>query len=162
MAELVYSYRRGRELTSVLSSCMVTSPGARRRAVNLPSSDSFEMIAQWDTGASNCAISRGIVEYLGIKPTGGKIKVKGVNGAFESDVYVVDILLPNGIVFENIQVTEMKQEENLLIIIGLNIITRSDFRLEPKGDNTIMKFRYPPKGDKPFTTEPIPLFKEVE
>ena len=120
------------------------------------------MIAQWDTGASNCAISRGIEEYLGVKPTGGKINVKGVNGSFESDVYVVDILLPNGIVFENIQVTEMKKEEVPLIIIGLNIIARSDFRLEPKGDKTIMKFRYPPEGDKPFTMKPVSLFQDEE
>ena len=160
MAELVYSYRRDREMTALLSSCMVTAPGARRRAKNLPDPGSFEMIAQWDTGASNCAISRGIVEYLGIKPIGGKINVKGVNGTFESDIYAVDILLPNGIVFENVRVTEMKKEDVPLIIIGLNIIARSDFRLEPKGDKTIMKFRYPPEGDKPFTTEPTPLFQE--
>lgn len=160
MPELVYSYDKRKGLEALLSSCLVTAPGARKIARCLPSPDSFAMIAQWDTGASNCAISRGVVEYLGIVPTGAKVDVKGVNGKFESNVYMVDLLLPEGIVFENLLVTEMKEEDTPLIIIGLNIILQSDFIIEPQGNEVLLKFRYPSEGDKPFTAGPIDLFKK--
>ena len=161
MPELVYSYNKKTGLEALLSSCFVSAPGARKTAKDLPSPDSFAMIAQWDTGASNCAISRGIVEYLGIAPTGVKIDVKGANGLFESDVYMVDLILPKGIVFENLLVTEMKEEEAPLIIIGLNVILQSDFIIQPQGDNVLLKFRHPAEGEKPFTEKAVNLFEEM-
>lgn len=160
MPELVYSYNKKKSLEALLSSCFVSAPGARKTAIRPLYPDNFTMIAQWDTGASNCAISRGIVEYLGIAPTGAKINVKGANGRFESDVYMVDLLLPEGIVFENLLVTEMKEEKERLIIVGLNVILQSDFVIEPQGDNVLLKFRYPSEGNKPFTAEPEELFRE--
>lgn len=155
MSELVHLYRNKESVVALTVPCLVTAQSclySKKKEIN---EEDLFLVGQWDTGATKTIVSKNIIEALGIKPTGRKVNVCGVNGMYNSDTYLVDLHLPDGIVFENILVNEMIEEFGPSILIGLDVILRSDFILSPKDGGVLLKFRYPPEGDKPFTAKVI-------
>lgn len=115
------------------------------------------MIAHWDTGATASAISKGIVDFLGLQPTGDKERFNGAGGFYESDIYLVDIYLSENIVFRNVPVSEIKHDKRLVATIGLDIILQSDFGITTSGDKYHIHFRHPSMGNLEFESVPAEL-----
>ena len=66
--------------------------------------------------------------------------------------YQVDIVLPNNVVFPNVQVT-MGQFTGADILIGMDIITRGDFTVTNSGGQTKFSFRQPPQEHIDFVQQ---------
>lgn len=69
--------------------------------------------------------------------------VHGVGGITEQEVYMINLMLPNGIGFTNIQVTKAEALPGAQVLIGMDIITMGDFAITNKDGNTVFSFRYP-------------------
>jgi hypothetical protein len=55
----------------------------------------------------------------------------------------MDIMLPDGIVVQNIKAMEIETPSDFDIIIGMNIIRLGDFALRNDHGNTVMTFSLP-------------------
>lgn len=162
MAELIFLYGKRDTVGALTTPCLITGQTSLYPSDRKPEEDEIEIVAQWDTGATMTVVAKSILDALGREPNGGKRNIVGSNGVYQSDTYTVNLYLPDGIVFENLLVVEMKEEHSTKVLIGLDVILQSDFVIEPQGENAVLKFRYPPEGNKPFTAIPIKLFREEE
>ena len=160
MSELTYEYEKRETLRALIAPCLVTRTKDTYRDWQPPEPDDFRMVAQWDTGASVTHVTRGVVDVLGLKATGRKVKIHGKNGEYESDTYLVDLYLSEDVVFRNLLVAEMSDTFGSQVLIGLDVILQSNFVIEPQGDDVLLRFRYPSEGNKPFTIDVEDIFKE--
>jgi len=103
----------------------------------------LEVVAIWDTGATHTAVSTKIAEKLNLKPI-TKAEVTAAGTSYISNVYKVDILLPNKVAVNDVRVTEAKNIEDSEILVGMDIITIGDFAVTNAEQETFFSFRYPP------------------
>src|SRR5688572_25689815 len=75
----------------------------------------------WDTGATSSVITQKIVDDLKLQPT-GVTKVNGVQGEDISPVYLVDFLLPLGVIIPGLRVTLGKLPEGNDALVGMDVI----------------------------------------
>jgi len=101
----------------------------------------YEFDAIWDTGATNTVISPSVVAKCGLKPI-SMAQVQTANGTCLSEVYLVNVRLPNGVGFRNVRVTN-QQLMGAPVLIGMDVITQGDFVITNRGKNTVFSFRYP-------------------
>lgn len=160
MPELVYLYGKKETVAALTVPCLVTAQSCMYPKKKEISEEDLFLVGQWDTGATQTIASKNIIKALDIEPTGREINVHGVNGVYNSDTYLVDLHLPDGIVFENVLVAEMSEEFGPSILIGLDVILQSDFVIGSKDGRILLKFRYPSEGDKPFLDKVIELVDE--
>ena len=101
--------------------------------------------AAWDTGAQFSIISPRIVETLKLKPfrKGG---VMGIGGDKEVNTYIVHIGLPNGKMVFNAEVY-CSDIDDYDVLLGMDIITLTDFLITNADDKTTFQFRIPSEGD---------------
>ena len=100
-----------------------------------------KFIALWDTGATNSVITKSVAASLGLVEI-GKMEVHGVNGASIVSVYIVEIVLPNGIHVVR-QVTEGVSNGMWDVLIGMDVITVGDFCVSNFEGVTTFSFRVP-------------------
>lgn len=117
--------------------------------VDRPSLERFEAI--WDTGATDCVISQDVVDRCHLKPI-TMTQVQGVHGVAMAEVYLVNMRLPNGIMFRNVRVTK-GDLGSAHALIGMNIITLGDFSITNKGGVTVFSFRYPSQASVDYVKE---------
>lgn len=98
--------------------------------------------AIWDTGATNCVITRRVINDLCLKPI-GMTQVNHCGGTSLQGQYIVNIILRNNVGIPNILVTEGNLTDNADVIIGMDIICRGDFAITNKDKKTIFTFRIP-------------------
>lgn len=104
-----------------------------------PEIKQFEAI--WDTGATNCVITQAVIDACGLVAT-GMANVNGPNGAFQSETYLVNIALPQAVIFPVVRVTK----GNFIgadVLIGMDIINKGDFAVTNLGGITKFSFRIP-------------------
>ena len=82
---------------------------------------------------------------LGLIPT-GVVTAQDANNSYQSNTYMVDIGLPNGILIADVRVTEAANLGNYDLLIGMDIITLGDFAITNGLGNTWFSFRIPPDG----------------
>jgi hypothetical protein len=117
-------------------------------------------IAVWDTGATNSGITELSAQKLKLAPTGRK-KVSGLGGTIEKNTYVIDLVLPNNVRFQNLTVTEIENpvDENgnkldvFGILIGMDIIGTGDFTATNFESKTVMSFRIPSQLEVNYVDE---------
>ena len=100
--------------------------------------------AAWDTGAQFSFVSPRVVNELGLVAL-GKGEYMGIGGDQVSDIYTVHIGLPNGRLICNVDVycTDLDDYD---ILLGMDIITETDFLITNKGNKTVFSFRSPSEG----------------
>jgi gag-polyprotein putative aspartyl protease len=123
-------------------------PSALPAAQHLPHR---EFVAIWDTGATGSVISQKVVDDCGLKPIGMTI-VHGVHGSEQAEQYLVNIGLPNGVVFVNLTATKGKLGD-AHVLIGMDIILSGDFVITNKDGKTVMSFRTPSQECVDFVKE---------
>ena len=109
--------------------------------------------ALWDTGATNCAITKRMATRLGLAPS-GKGTVYHANGEAEVDVYYLNLFLPNHFVLPVIPASEcVSVHGNFDFIIGMDIITLGDFSVTNLKGSTKVTFSMPSIRDLDFVEE---------
>lgn len=104
--------------------------------------------AIWDTGAQITVISNKIVEVLHLFPTGMGRNITAA-GIIEVKRYMVDIMLPNGVVVKSLTVISSPLEDTD-ILIGMDIISLCDFRVCNVNGCTKFSFQIPGSHDIDF------------
>jgi hypothetical protein len=105
--------------------------------------------AIWDTGATNSVITEKVIAECNLKPI-GMTNVQGVHGAETSEVYLVNIILPNKVNFVGMRVTKGKLPKDANVLIGMDIINKGDFALTHNANKTVLSFRVPSIGHIDF------------
>lgn len=99
--------------------------------------------ALWDTGATGSCITSKIATMLKLQPI-TKINVFHAGGMTLSNVYLVNLYLPNTLVVTNVRVTETASLSGKFdVLIGMNIITLGDFSITNVNKKTVFSFRFP-------------------
>ncbi len=104
---------------SIITPCKVT---------NFFGPQSLEGKALWDTGATNSVISSNFAPKLQLLPI-DRSEVRGVHGSAIVDNYLINILLPNNVEFQQVEVREGELGDEINILIGMDIIGSGDFTL---------------------------------
>ncbi len=103
----------------------------------------YKTNALWDTGATNCVVTKQTALDLNLKPI-SKTQVHHADGVTWANVYLVNIYLPNNLIVPNIRVTECSEEAGTFgVIIGMDVITQGDFSITNFNNNTTVTFRIP-------------------
>lgn len=101
----------------------------------------------WDTGATGSVITRSVVDRLKLQPV-DRVHVNTANGVRESDVYLVNILLPSNVGFQGLLVTE-GDISGADVLIGMDIICLGDLAITHGEEGTlVMSYRTPPDLDR--------------
>jgi len=79
--------------------------------------------------------------------------VLGIGGLQVSEVYLVNIALPNGMVFPEISVTKSEDLGDYDVLIGMDIINAGDFAVTNPGGHTQFTFRVPSQANINFVAE---------
>ena len=129
---------------AIVTNAIVVPTDAEVEAGEQPSLYYYTDSAAWDTGAQFTLISPRVVEGLGLKSS-GKGRYMGIGGDQESDIYFVHIGLPNGQLkcYVSAYCSDLDDYD---ILIGMDIITETDFLITNKDGKTTFQFRTPSKG----------------
>jgi predicted aspartyl protease len=95
----------------------------------------------WDTGATGTAITQEVVDELGIKPV-SFTTVNTASDSVRSPVYLVNLVLPNGVAVQGLRVTLGKLAD-AKVLIGMDVITIGDLSITNNGGKTVMTFGVP-------------------
>lgn len=114
--------------------------------------------ALWDTGATRTAITQDVVNQCGLKPV-GKTRVFHAGMKDEPDetnVYVVDIRLPNKVLIPDV-IVSLGGFRGGQVLIGMDIISQGDFAITHPNGNTQFTFQIPAQADINFVEkQPLP------
>lgn len=110
-----------------------------------------ELDAIWDTGATNSVITQEVVDSCGLAPI-SMVQTHGVHGSEIAEVYLVNIYLPNQVVFSAIGVTKGKLID-AQVLIGMDIISQGDFAVTNFQGRTKFSFRFPSMRHIDFVEE---------
>jgi predicted aspartyl protease len=129
---------------AIVTNAIVVPTDAEVRAGEQPSLYYYTDSAAWDTGAQFTLISPRVVEALGLKPS-GKGHYMGIGGDQESDTFFVHIGLPNGQLkrYVNAYCADLDDYD---ILLGMDIITQTDFLITNADGKTTFQFRTPSEG----------------
>ena len=97
--------------------------------------------AIWDTGATNSVISQAVIQKCGLAAT-GMAKVHGVHGVQTKPTYLVNIELPDKVVFASVRVTEGDVADGDMLI-GMDIISQGDFSVTNCDGRSQFSYRTP-------------------
>jgi len=112
-----------------------------------------KFFAIWDTGATNTVISQKVVKDCGLKPI-EMAKVYQAGGeTTDTNVYLVNIRLPNAVEVDNIRVTEGILRDQANVLIGMDIINKGDFAVTNYKGKTAFSFRIPSTERIDFTEQ---------
>lgn len=113
--------------------------------------------ALWDTGATGCVITKSVALTLNLKPI-SKVKVGGLGGYQDSNVYLVHLYLADNIIVPNVQVTEITDlGDKFGIIFGMNLINQGDFAISNLNNKTTISMRWPSVETFDFEKDLTPL-----
>jgi predicted aspartyl protease len=95
----------------------------------------------WDTGATGTVITQKVIDDCGLKPI-SMTKAHGADGEYDTEVYLIDLHVPNGVLFNSLRVTKGKLK-GVDLLIGMDIIGKGDFAVTNHNGITCFSFRMP-------------------
>jgi hypothetical protein len=110
-----------------------------------------EFEAIWDTGATNSVITQDVIDACALAPI-GMVQTHGVHGSAFAEVYLVNIYLPNQVMFHSIRVTKGILPD-AQILIGMDLIMQGDFAVTNFQGLTKFSFRVPSMRHIDFVQE---------
>ena len=111
--------------------------------------------AVWDTGATHSVVSQHVVDDLGLTAI-DVTEVSGITGSELAPVYLVNIRLPNKVVFSRLRVIRGRVRSSgvqTAVLIGMDIISAGDFAVSHPGEKTQFTFRVPATGNIDFVRD---------
>ena len=121
---------------------------------NPPSSfpTGFLTAGLWDTGATMSLITPRVVDELQLAPS-GVTNLNYVGGTGITKTYVVNLRLPNKVMIGGVLVAEGILADELGAIIGMDVISQSDFAITNVNGQSKMSFRHPSVSTIDYVTE---------
>lgn len=122
--------------------------------LDAPDNNAVEFLpykAIWDTGATNSVIDKKVAEELGLIPNGIR-QVYHANGSERVNSYKVNIVLPNNIMVQMVNVTE-GDLNGAQVLIGMDIISLGDFALTHRNNGTVFSFQVPSTHEYDFVKQ---------
>lgn len=110
--------------------------------------------AIYDTGATGSAISEKVARELGLVSI-GLASVHTAKGVHECETYLVNIGLPNRVLFPMLRVSTAELPADVDMLVGMDIICSGDFAITNHAGKTTFSFRCP-------SSEEIDFVKEIE
>ena len=115
----------------------------------------IDVKGQWDTGATNSCISNNVVEKLSLIPIGKKI-MSTPSGKSERNTYLVDLLLPNHVKINDLEVIDSNiGEQGIGLLVGMDIIMQGDFAVSNYQNKTTFTFRHPSEKKTDYVMEAL-------
>ncbi|HCC36002.1 MAG TPA: hypothetical protein DEQ02_10420 [Ruminococcaceae bacterium] len=99
--------------------------------------------AMVDTGATISGITSKMIILMGLKPA-SEDSFTTAQGSGTAKIYVLDVIFPEGKVFENIEALEIAGDGHSDFLIGMNIISQGDMALTSVNGRSAFSFRTPP------------------
>ncbi len=113
--------------------------------------------ALWDTGATGSVITKDIATKLNLLPI-SVVKVSGLGGIKNCNVYLVHLYLAENIAMRNVQVIEIEDiGESCGIIFGMNFIGSGNFAITYANKETTFSVQWPSVEIIDFEKDLIPL-----
>ncbi len=113
------------------------------RAVIDTNGISLPVVVQWDTGASGTCISKKVVSDFNLAPI-GKMNAHTPSGIGVMNVYMINLILNNEVVFSNLRVMDSEiGNQGIDVLIGMDIISNGDFAISNFEGRTQFSFRLP-------------------
>lgn len=137
---------RARVLRSQTKISQAFNPG---NTTTRPPSTIF--MAIWDTGATNTAISKNVIQTCNLKPI-GITEVNTCGGIRRAEQYLINIVLRNNVGLSELLVTEA-EIHGADVLIGMDIISLGDFAVTHPDSKTCLSFRLPSVADIDFVAE---------
>ena len=100
-----------------------------------------EYVGIWDTGATGTVITQKVIDELGLKEI-SMTKAYGADGEYDTEVYLINMEVPNGLIIQSMRVTRGKLR-GIDVLIGMDVITQGDFAVTNFQGKTIFSFRFP-------------------
>lgn len=114
----------------------------------------IQVVALWDTGATNTCISQKVVQDLSLIATGKATMTTPSSQSDERSTYLVDIVLPNNVkVNDHVVIDSDIDNQNIGMLIGMDIITMGDFAVSNFNNQTIFTFRIPSECKTDYVQE---------
>ena len=104
--------------------------------------DFIEIKTLWDTGATCSLIRRDVALRLNLMPVSKTFISTPSDKNIQSNVYLIILHLPNGIMFPNLLVAE-GELNNCDMLIGMDVINNGDFIVSNFNGKTTFTFRMP-------------------
>ena len=118
-----------------------------------------DYFAIWDTGATGCVITKKVVDELGLKPV-GITEMQHAGGRSTTNIYLVNIYLPNGIIIPHVKVSEailtndgIPENYHSNVLIGMNVINLGSFAVSNVNDKTTLSFQVPSSFEIDFVPD---------
>ena len=110
----------------------------------IPAKRFFTHNACWDTCAEVTMISTCVVKALGLEPF-EHTSPMGIGGDEEVGVYLIHLGLPNGYLYRNL-IVSASDIDDYDVLIGMNLISQSDFFITNIDGQNHFAFDIPAKG----------------
>jgi len=146
----VFTVDFGKRVFSIDSKCKISLHHDTIHLGNSNHPEFFEFNAVWDTGAVRTVISNNVVKTLGLVPR-GKVLMYHANGESFVNTYFINLLLPNQIEVQVLQVMEGDLTDTD-ILLGMDVIGLGDFALTSREGNTLFSFNQPAEFEIDFST----------
>ena len=104
--------------------------------------EKIEIRALWDTGAGSSLIRPEVASKLDLKPISKTLISTPSDKDVPSNVYLINIYLPNGAKIVNVKVCE-GTPNSCDMLIGMDVISLGDFAITNLDKNTMFSFRMP-------------------
>ncbi len=99
-----------------------------------------------DTGATGSCVSKKFAQAVKLQYF-SMSTVCNSHGKVVVPLYYVDVFLPNGVMFQNIKVTEFNSDADFDFIIGMDILSLGDVSITNAGGKMLFSFRMPPNNE---------------
>jgi hypothetical protein len=106
----------------------------------------------YDTGATNSAISPQVVIDFQLDSIGARTVGVG-GGSLSTTAHLVNIALPNKVLFPMVPVAKMVLLGGIDVLIGMDILGAGDFAITHHSGNTIFSFCFPSRKHIDFVGE---------
>lgn len=127
---------------AIITTCAITPAVELDENFTVPQIHRTEN-AMWDTGATNCLISRKLIEALHLEPI-GQCNLSDASSEEDevADVYLVHLGLPTGHIVRNVQAA-FTPSRDYDFVIGMDVITQGDFAITNKDNQTVFSYQRP-------------------
>lgn len=162
MGEFVFLFQKNTRRRSLYTPCKVEKVTKHSDPDMVCKQKDFDVDAQWDTGAQISTVSPSLIARLGLESTGAKTVLYGIGGETDSEFYNINIRMPGGIFIHNLRVAVADYEDTAELLIGMDVILKSDFAIHNAPDYLHFGFRYPGTGKPDFTCRKflVPTYEE--
>jgi len=117
-----------------------------------PSPPGKEYKALYDTGATNSSVSPNVVADLNLSSIGAR-KVGVGGGELDTTSHLVNIGLPNAVMFQMMSVAKIALQGEIDVLIGMDIIGAGDFAVTHQRDCTTFSFCVPSQREIDYTSK---------